>query len=574
MIRYVIGISIVSLTLIVIRSVAQKRISRRLQYALWLLIPIYMAVYPFFSIGVTLPEMPVYHTVQENPNDSGIPVMSDAEPVPLGGYDAADTVTPPARTINWPKTAENISWFVTGILIALIAVYNFIFALWSKRRRSFIETDPISGLRVYRTDIRTAPYLLGKGIYLNDSISDGTKKKYAICHEYCHYKHGDPLWMALRLVVIAINWYNPLVLCACALALRDCETACDEAVLDLVGEERNVEYGKVLLSLASDSVSEKHVPGIMATMKGRSRKIMKERIENIKTPIINTKQAVISVISIALIATGCSLIEFNEPEGSVVSEPVVTETSEIPVESQDVPEVTEDTSTVVYSWRLPDVGELSDGMYTVSMSPIGVYEEGYGDTQVFFPWTQIEMDQDAVDGIEVGSVIDIPEGYSEENAITVDSIDAVQIEPNIRYGTHYTGEIIYLNDNDGFSIRKTEEGTWKMFCWDSPVYIGNEPMRLPVADNVRLYDAYHPVVDEETVGLSNEELKALVEFTDTTLTEGRLESISDFFDSEIMVPVTDVENYDISSSTVMNHTYTVIEVTDNEITAVYFCYCS
>ena len=55
MLRYFLGLSLLTASIIVIRFFADKKISRKFQYALWLLIPIYMCIAPFFTIDVSLP---------------------------------------------------------------------------------------------------------------------------------------------------------------------------------------------------------------------------------------------------------------------------------------------------------------------------------------------------------------------------------------------------------------------------------------------------------------------------------------------------------------------------------------
>ena len=55
MLRYFLGLSLLTASIIVIRFFADKKISRKFQYALWILIPVYMCIAPFFTIDVSLP---------------------------------------------------------------------------------------------------------------------------------------------------------------------------------------------------------------------------------------------------------------------------------------------------------------------------------------------------------------------------------------------------------------------------------------------------------------------------------------------------------------------------------------
>lgn len=52
MIRYIIGVSLVAVVIMIIRVLTDGKILKRHQYALWLLIPIYMIASPFLKINV------------------------------------------------------------------------------------------------------------------------------------------------------------------------------------------------------------------------------------------------------------------------------------------------------------------------------------------------------------------------------------------------------------------------------------------------------------------------------------------------------------------------------------------
>ena len=56
MLRYVIGISFITVVIILIRALTNGKVLKKYQYAMWLLIPIYMIVFPFVKINVPLAE--------------------------------------------------------------------------------------------------------------------------------------------------------------------------------------------------------------------------------------------------------------------------------------------------------------------------------------------------------------------------------------------------------------------------------------------------------------------------------------------------------------------------------------
>ena len=52
MFRYIIGVTLIAAAIMLIRRLAEGRMLKRHQYALWLLIPLYMLVSPFLKISV------------------------------------------------------------------------------------------------------------------------------------------------------------------------------------------------------------------------------------------------------------------------------------------------------------------------------------------------------------------------------------------------------------------------------------------------------------------------------------------------------------------------------------------
>ena len=73
------------------------------------------------------------------------------------------------------------------------------------------------------------------------------QKELILWHETMHLKRLDPLRKVLAFVMVAVHWWNPLVWICVRLMDRDIEMACDEAVLERVGQKEKNEYAKTLL---------------------------------------------------------------------------------------------------------------------------------------------------------------------------------------------------------------------------------------------------------------------------------------------------------------------------------------
>ena len=325
MLRYFLGVSLLTASLILIRFVADIKISRRFQYALWILVPVYMCIAPFFTIDVSLPvkEIVVQGQVMEAQEASeadtneGIPV-----PVQNDSHEEREKIVSGKEIVEWPIVMRTTWLIVSSLLIVGLTVYNIGFILYCKRKRQFINRDPKYGLRIFTLDHPNAPFLLGNCIYLSDDIADREVVEYAICHEYCHYKHLDPIWTATRYIVLALNWFNPLIWYAFKFVEEDCELACDEDVISLLGEDRKIEYGKVLLSLLSKTVKRNFY--ISTAISGRGESFMKKRIKNIMNAGKHSFSSIIVAGVAALAMTGCSLIDVDQ------------ETVEVPVPSNGI----------------------------------------------------------------------------------------------------------------------------------------------------------------------------------------------------------------------------------------------
>ena len=73
-----------------------------------------------------------------------------------------------------------------------------------------------------------------------------------LLHELLHLKYGD-VWAGVGVCALrCLHWCNPLVWYCCDRMQNDCESLCDQRVLErLEGEERRA-YGVILLSMADD----------------------------------------------------------------------------------------------------------------------------------------------------------------------------------------------------------------------------------------------------------------------------------------------------------------------------------
>ena len=405
MLRYIIGISIISIVIMIIRRLSNGKILKKHQYALWIMVPVCMILFPFLKIGVTVPEalssiIPVKETTDtaiiSNSESNITPALEDqADTVDLSydreavdgvvytdgsvldGMTVSDyVVTEDVAAVESVDLMAKIEMYIINIsiiLVILLAIYNAGFVWYCRKNSKFIGRDPVSGLKIFGIDHKGTPFLLFNRIYVDYSadkmakykadnelyIDDATDRinKYVICHEACHYRHGDFAWVIVRHLVLIINWYNPLIWAAFILSGRDCELACDEAVIGVFGDESSIDYAETLLVMMQQRSSRSYRL-TMSTGMGSGYEVMKKRIVSLKNPAKKSYKVLAMSLAALVMISGFSVLE---PVAAESDSSVETEIAEVLAltDSNTVtaPEMRE--APFDYAVSMPDVAQVS-----------------------------------------------------------------------------------------------------------------------------------------------------------------------------------------------------------------------
>ena len=322
--------SVLILCIMLIRIVFKGRISGRLQYALWLLVALRLIVPSSAQIHIAIGsieefrimdlaealeerfgdmteqlEKPVqFHMSLSGPLGEQAAAFMLGEELNLSSEDGPTSVFVAGKVggLIWMDIVRGI-WIGGMIVVALwIIITNIVFTRkLHKGRKEFALPEELAYLcsrnpqeadaqkkgakcriRLYTTDYLTSSCLYGlpgrEAIYLTPDITaDASKLRHVVAHEMCHRRHGDSFWSILRSVLLCVYWMNPLVWAAAVLSKRDCELACDEAALRILGEEERISYGETLLSIITGKNRLSDIACTATTMHGSGRSI-KERI--------------------------------------------------------------------------------------------------------------------------------------------------------------------------------------------------------------------------------------------------------------------------------------------------------
>ena len=105
--------------------------------------------------------------------------------------------------------------------------------------------------------------------------ADKESMKLILEHEAAHIRHLDALKKLCLTISCVCHWFNPLVWLMAALACRDMELACDEAVVRAVGGENRKLYADLLVELEAKRA------GIHLLTFGFGQSLIRERIFHI-----------------------------------------------------------------------------------------------------------------------------------------------------------------------------------------------------------------------------------------------------------------------------------------------------
>lgn len=328
--------SVLILCIALLRKLCKGRISACLQYALWLIVAVRLivpgmaVVFPNIlpksdlSIMNVADKMAVVAQTEETNNNDitpgGLPFLStETERGTIADFLTSGVIQ------SWADLFKGI-WYlgIVAVGVWMIAV-NIVFM--NKLRKSRIRYEkeefelPVP-LPVYLAKNLPSPCLYGlpgnQAIYLSeDAIDDEKKVKHILAHEYCHYKHRDIFWSALRCVIVAVYWFHPLVWLAAVMSKQDCELACDESAIKILGEEERVAYGKTLVSLITRKTRASDIVCAATTMTGGIEGV-KERVSRIAKKPHRLMVALIPVVVIVCAAAVLTFTQAKESNGACI----------------------------------------------------------------------------------------------------------------------------------------------------------------------------------------------------------------------------------------------------------------
>ncbi len=325
--------SVLILALLALRQLFRRTVSRRMQYALWLLVlvrllvPVNVGTLAHNVLSAAAPvqtvveerlDTPVLYVQdgterrpaqllpgKESQGDPQSPPSDAAQSAPADEY---SIVTPTYRTVTLAE-ALTYAWYAG--MAGVGAWFLFTNLRFARALRKARTPYRVEGCRypVYLVSALPSPCLFGvlrPAVYLNEkALQSPDALRFVLAHEQTHARHLDPLWSLLRGVCLTVYWFDPLVWLAAVLSREDCELACDEGTLRALGADERAAYGKTLLTLVPVCDKPQN-PLLGATTMTSGKRSLKERITRIAENRQAKAAAVFAVVALAALVCAVS----------------------------------------------------------------------------------------------------------------------------------------------------------------------------------------------------------------------------------------------------------------------------
>ena len=221
-----------------------RRAHRRAVCMLWLLVALRLLLPARLTVespvSLQQPESPPIQAYQELRQQEKVYVSAPPEQrLEMAG---------PAAAQGFALLDQLPAIWLTGVgCMALYMALSLLRMRWRLRAAPRIQDN------VYRCTDWSTPFVLGvfaPRIYVPETVSEQDFPQ-VLAHERCHIRRWDHVWKPLAFLLLAVNWFNPVLWAAYVLLGRDMERACDEMVLKNATPAQRAAYSRALVSCAA-----------------------------------------------------------------------------------------------------------------------------------------------------------------------------------------------------------------------------------------------------------------------------------------------------------------------------------
>lgn len=265
--------------LLLIKRFLKNHISQRIQYNLWFLLLVLLAM-PFIPLNTS------YHGLI----GAWVSGLADLGIHPSAGPVVTSSPAAGRGTLNWvedfsiavSKDVSSLFWYLVfaawllGILVMFFLLVRSSLRLKALKKSSLpLQNRGVKlvyeqclrdmgcrrNITIYSTAFLKSPVAAGlfkPRIYIpihmisdfTNSQSDKKALRYILLHELGHCRNWDSLINCLMNVACTLYWFNPIIWYAVKEMRSDREIACDTFVLNLLNENDYTDYGRTLINFA------------------------------------------------------------------------------------------------------------------------------------------------------------------------------------------------------------------------------------------------------------------------------------------------------------------------------------
>lgn len=276
-----------------------RRAPRRAVCMLWLLVALRLLLPARLTVespvSLQQPESPPIQAYQELRQQEKVYVSAPPE--------QRSKMAEPAAAQGFALLDQLPAIWLTGVgCMALYMALSLLRMRWRLRAAPRIQDN------VYRCTDWSTPFVLGvlaPRIYVPETVSEQDFPQ-VLAHERCHIRRWDHVWKPLAFLLLAVNWFNPVLWAAYVLLGRDMESACDEMVLKNATPAQRAAYSRALVSCAAQPKMAAVCPLAFGEV------AVKERVKN----VLNYKKpALWAVILLVVAAAIIGVCLLTKPAG-------------------------------------------------------------------------------------------------------------------------------------------------------------------------------------------------------------------------------------------------------------------
>lgn len=201
-------------------------------------------------------------------------------------------------------------------LVGVILMLGYTLVSYLHLKRKLSTSVPIQK-GIMQSEYINSPFVFGvfrPVIYLPYGIAE-KDSIYVIAHEQAHIRRKDHWWKPLGFLLLTVYWFNPLMWVAYILLCRDIELACDEKVIEKLGNEQRADYTQALVAC---SVNRRRIAACPLAF---GEVGVKERVKS----IMNYRKPAFWVVVLAIIACIAIAVCFLTDPVDPAEEPTETD---------------------------------------------------------------------------------------------------------------------------------------------------------------------------------------------------------------------------------------------------------